>query len=204
MADRPSIQRFRKLISDRKFPVSHHESTELTTSLEARAERVLAEYLRGWGLRDPSTIAHLCRRWVQQASEGAAAADDPPAIQRAAVRIAISEIDRRLDQIEAATASHGGQSGSRRGLLAIELQALIDRYPALLLPDEPLPAAIVEQLRRAGRPVVPPSLPSRMPEQPLGELAPALRWNWWARSAGRLLAGTAGALRFRRSKRVEA
>src|ERR1043166_10259704 len=37
-------------------------------NVNARAERLLAEYLRHWGLRDPSTIARQCRRWVQRAN----------------------------------------------------------------------------------------------------------------------------------------
>ena len=38
--------------------------------LEARAERLLAEYLRQWGLRDPSAIAACCRLWVRRVTSG--------------------------------------------------------------------------------------------------------------------------------------
>ena len=45
----------------------HDAASREATDLELRAERLLAEYLRTWGLRDPQTLATLSRRWVRSA-----------------------------------------------------------------------------------------------------------------------------------------
>lgn len=147
--------------------------------LESRIQRLLADYLRAWGLRDPQVIAERCRIW---SSECLAAIPAPerstPAALHAAIALASREMESWLDQLAGQLARSGAELASRRGLLATQLQAVIDRYaPALL--DEDLPAGLLEELRDAARPAVPVTCPTAMPPQPLGSVAPLLRWKWW-------------------------
>src|SRR5947209_2633300 len=70
--------------------------------LESRAERLLSEYLRRWGLRDPSTIAAHCRLWAWQATEtvdGPLSRRSTSNVYSAAMHGAISEIDEWLDHL---------------------------------------------------------------------------------------------------------
>src|SRR5580658_4674886 len=74
--------------------------------VEHRAERLLAEYLRMWGLRDPSTIAAHCRLWARQATADSDSAAGDLAVGRAsstpfrsAVQQAMNDIDQWLDHL---------------------------------------------------------------------------------------------------------
>jgi len=174
---------------------TRHEFVEPQIRVEARAERVLAEYLRQWGLRDPTTIATHCRRWVREAVErvGSQPGGQPVAICRAAVEAAISEIDEWLDHLSALAAVNGDDARARRGLLAIEVQTMIDKYPEALLNYDALPAPLMKHIRRASHSAVPAIHATRMRAQPLGQLASPLTWRWWKLGASRML--TSAALR---------
>ena len=70
---------------------------------EAHAERLLAEYLRNWGLRDPATIAAHCRSWVRRVTQGQS---DHPAwdgsedyLARTALAQAMNDMDGWLDHL---------------------------------------------------------------------------------------------------------
>src|SRR5580698_377694 len=47
---------------------SPDQETFSATTAESRAERLVAEYLRVWGLRDPQTIALFAKHWVEVAA----------------------------------------------------------------------------------------------------------------------------------------
>lgn len=147
----------------------------------ARAQRVLAEYLRQWGLRDPAVIAAHCRRWVQQAAERIAAGSErAAALDRLAIELAIAEIDGWLDHLSKLASTHAGDAHARRGLLAVEMQMLADRYSGVLLSRDGLPSSLMQHLRHAARPIVPPVHRVPMRPQPMGELPWLLSpQRWW-------------------------
>lgn len=161
-----------------------HVETEARAEIrpEARAERLLAEYLRHWGLRDPSTIAARCRLWVQQA----AATDDNPDTATAALELALADIDKWLDHLARRVSPNQVEAERCRGLLAIELQTLIDQHPEALLEYDALPDALLRRLQNAARPAVPAVQATRMDGQPLGELPAPLQPQWWRRFFARL------------------
>lgn len=161
-------------------------------NFEARAQRVLAEYLRQWGLREPTTIAVHCRRWVRQAVEsvGAEAASRPSLVYRTAIERAISDIDKWLDHLAMLACDTPDEASRRRGLLALEMQALVDRYPHAILRYHALPVALIEHLRRVTRVPVPEQRPRRMRPQPLARSALGLVWRRWRRSLRHALGGT--------------
>ncbi len=159
------------------------ELTRETVTTESRAERLLAEYLRVWGLRDPQTIAVLSRQWVQSAIHAGNLAQQTTSLNilyGAVMRHATSEMEQWLDRITAQSCADVHNPQSCRGLLAIELQSLIDQFPATILKDGPLPTALLEQLSRAARPVVPAGAPTKMPTQSLAALSSSkYLWGWW-------------------------
>ena len=159
--------------------------------VQARAERLLAEYLRCWGLRDPSTIAAQCREWVRQATEifdHRSASDGPTEdLCRVAFSLAIREIDQWLDHLARLTSPDSTSAAWRRGLLAMRLQNLLENHPELWLKYEPPSDALFEKLRAAARPVVPASQPVPMNDQPLGELPSPLQFAWWRNAFARRL-----------------
>jgi hypothetical protein len=150
----------------------------------ARAERLLAEYLRVWGLRDPSTVAAHCRVWVTQAidsEEQGKAQASLDSLYRTAVAGATNEIDDWIDHLTAGVSNGNRDAECRRGLVAFEVQTLIDRYPEAMLQYNMLPSQLTQQLQRAARRVVPPVKRMEMPGQPLGQLpaplvSPPARW----------------------------
>jgi hypothetical protein len=169
------------------------------TEVEHRAERLLAEYLRMWGLRDPSTIAAHCRLWARQAvvDDDRAANRTRSVSYRSAVEQAMHDIGLWLDHLTRLTSADPQAAPLRRGLLAIELQTLIDKHPTVMLAYETLPPALAQRLQRASRPVVPFARPTHMPAQPLGELAGPLRFDWWQQAIVNLFATPLRMLRFR-------
>jgi hypothetical protein len=165
---------------------------------QARAERLVAEYLRYWGLRDPSTIAVQCRDWVRQATEilehhRTASDGRNEDLCRVAISVAIREIDRWLDHLARQTSADATSAPWRRGLLAMRLQNLLEQYPQAWLQYEQLPDALFEKLRSAARPVVPAPQPVPMNDQPLGELPSPLQPAWWRNAFARTLDVLSGA-----------
>jgi len=158
-------------------------------SPESRAERLLAEYLRVWGLRDPQTIAALSRQWVRRASETASSPQQNATLAelyRAALRQATLDMQHWLDHLTSEVCAGSDDARSCRGLLAIEVQAIIDEFPAALLDEGSLPAALLEQLASAARPVVPASCPTPMPTQSLDALSLSSNLSRWRRVSNRL------------------
>src|SRR5262245_34003241 len=86
----------------------------------APAQRLLAEYVRRWGLRDPSTIAMHCQRWTRQALQ--AAEDRRPKTTNelciTAMNVAMREVDAWLDQLADRVAGGLPAAESPRGALA--------------------------------------------------------------------------------------
>jgi hypothetical protein len=166
------------------------------TEVEHRTERLLAEYLRMWGLRDPSTIAAHCRLWARQSAAGNAELGQNSSY-RVAVEQAMNDIDGWLDHVTRTASPDPQTAPLLRGLLAMELQTYIDKHPAAMLAYETLPNSLSQRLLRAARPVVPFARPTRMPAQPLGELAAPLRFEWWWRTLVNMLVLPVRMLRFR-------
>jgi hypothetical protein len=156
-----------------------------------REERVTAEYLRMWGLRDPSTIATHCWRFARYS---ATVGDDSPPGEALddrnwpAVQHAMNEIDLWLDHITRLASPDPHAAPVCRGLLAMELQKLIAEYPTAMLSHESVPPLLAQRLQRASRPVVPTARLTYMPAQPLNELAAPLRFHWWRRVISDLFA----------------
>jgi hypothetical protein len=190
-------------LNDTTAQATHRQFAEPEISIEARAERVLAEYLRQWGLRDPTTIAAHCRRWVRQAVEraGSQSEQQPAVIYQAAVAAAVAEIDGWLDHLAMLASSNRDEAHARRGLLAMEVQTLIDKYPAALLSHDSLPAPLVQQLRRAAHSAMPAAHLMPMRAQPLGRWARPLGWRWWRQGMSRMFAAAALWLRLARPER---
>ncbi|HWB00961.1 MAG TPA: hypothetical protein VG713_20860 [Pirellulales bacterium] len=161
---------------------------ETARAKESRVERLLAEYLRAWGLRDPSTIAQLCRTWVDRASAQSPAEAGSnvslTTLYRAAMREAINDFDAWSDHL-ARIVFHGATpEPGAAGLVALELSALIDKYPQALFEYEAVPAEMLEQLARARRPVAPPVAPTTMHRQLLEHPATSTRNGWWKEILG--------------------
>ena len=158
-------------------------------TLESRAERLVAEYLRAWGLRDPQTIATLSRKWVRSARDAASSPQQDATaseIYRVVLRRATGEMRQWLDHLTSEVCSGSRDALSRRGLLAIELQATIDRFPAALLDKGSLPASLLQQLARTARPVVPAHCPTHMPTQSLNPLSLSRCLSTWRCASSRL------------------
>jgi hypothetical protein len=148
---------------------------------------LLAEYLRVWGLRDPSIVASLSQKWVRQAEqtlEPANENDSLDVLYRAAVAAATREIDQWLDHLASSTSGDAGDAAGRRGPMALEVQSLLDKYPEAFLRYEKFPAWLTKQLARSARPVVPPSQPTRMEGPPLGEVRLPRWMQVWRRWFG--------------------
>jgi hypothetical protein len=167
--------------------------------VEARAERVLAEYLRQWGLRDPFAIAAHCREWVRRVTERQAVDGTEEHLARAALGEAVGDLDRWLDHLALLVSPDPAEAAALRGLLAMAIPAVIDEYPQSFLQYESLPEPLLQHLRAAARPVVPlPAQPTRMDGPPLGELHPLLQPQQWRRLVARLATATLDVVGYKR------
>jgi hypothetical protein len=167
------------------------ESPSESTSPESRAERLLSEYLRAWGLRDPQTIARLSSHWARRAGDDAAgSAHKLPLAElyRRAMQQAMSDMDQWLDTLTGEACRDADDARSCRGLLAMEVQATIDQFPACLLAESgQLPTAFIEGLVDACPPVVPANHPTKMRTQSLDPVPPSKYLPAWLRAIwGRL------------------
>jgi hypothetical protein len=109
---------------------------------------------------------------------------------------AMNDIELWLDHLTRLAAADPQAAPLRRGLLAMELQALIDKHPTAMLAYETLPPSLLQRLQRAARPVVPFARPTHMPAQPLGKLAGPLNTAWWQQAVVNLFAVPVRLLRF--------
>ncbi len=131
--------------------LKRHLSNSLPSELQARAQRLAAEYLRMWGLRDPQAIADRSRIWVDQCDDSpVGGADELPLaeVYRTVMQRATSDMDGWLDHLALAAGIDAVDSASRRGLLAMEVQSLIDENPAALLEQEAAPARLIAATAR--------------------------------------------------------
>ena len=148
--------------------------------LELRAERLLAEYLRVWGFRDPQIIAVLAKQWVRRASEATGTDAQEPSrcdLYRAALGHATRLMTHRVNQISRHRAKTEYDAHSRRGLLAIELRSLIDEFPRELVNGD-IPETVLDRLTLTSQRVVPPMRRTTMPVQSL-QPATNARWQRW-------------------------
>jgi hypothetical protein len=138
-------------------------------SVDARAARLISEYLRVWGFRDPETIATLAKTFVLKVREAGANDGGEPsrssfylAVMRQ-VKLAMSD---RIDGLSQMIADTGGDAESRRGLVAMEMRNLTDEYPVEVIQGE-LSEGTIERVAVLAQRVVPPTCLKHMPEQPL-------------------------------------
>jgi hypothetical protein len=167
---------------------------------QGRAERVLGEYLRQWGLRDPFVIAAFCQAWVRRVTEsqGSGPGSD---LARATLEAAAHDVDAWLDHLARLVAADPTEAAARRGPLAMEVAAVIDHYPQAFLEYDSLPEPLLQHLREAARPVVPAAAePTRMQGPPLGKLPPLLQPKHWRRFFSRLKTPLVNALARRRDR----
>lgn len=157
------------------------QSPRDATSFELRAERLVAEYLRVWGLRDPQTIATLSRHWVRSvhASGSVPAGGSLTELYRTVIRRARGDIEQRLDRLAGALTTNSREARGCRGLLAIELQSVVDQFPTALLEESSLPAPLHEQLASAALSVVPACCPTQMPTQSLEAISSEKYFSRW-------------------------
>ncbi|HEY2147133.1 MAG TPA: glycosyltransferase, partial [Pirellulales bacterium] len=148
---------------------------------KARAQRLLAEYLRVWGLRDPQVIAEQTRLWVDQTAADDSAEAAPAEFYRKVVRRAVGDMDERLDHLTRSACSDGEAVASQRGLVALEFQSLIDKNPTALLNGGPLDERLHDRFRAAVHPVVPKASPTPMPVQAICEGGAGSRLAGWRR-----------------------
>lgn len=164
---------------------AHSDAVPLAVESELdvvpRAQRMLADYLRAWGLRDPQAIALHCRLWTNAYAQPAGAAKQAPgaAVLSGILEQASRDMEAWLTRLADVVADDAPAAKSNRGLLAMQLQSVIDHYPSVLLKDAELPAKMLEQLRGAARAAVPTPFPTQMRPQPLDVRMSPLRWEWW-------------------------
>ena len=166
----------------RRPPIQTAKATHDTPNLEPRAERLVAEYLRVWGLRDPQSIATLSRRWVRSALDESPSLDSGSSlteVYRAVMQRAIADMEQWLHHLTDELCNCPRDARSRRGLLAIELQTVIDHFPAAMLDERPLSPSLRERLASAARPVVPDFSPTHMPTQSLDAVPTAQYFSAW-------------------------
>src|ERR1700759_3977777 len=81
-------------------------------SMARKANRLLGEYLRHWGLRDPIAIAAHCRRWIALARIDGR--DNEDLIARMAVEHARRDIERWIEQLSLRISATVAEAESRR------------------------------------------------------------------------------------------
>jgi hypothetical protein len=138
-------------------------------SIELRAERLAAEYLRVWGFRDPGIIAALAKKWVQRAAQASPLDGTPPSRQRfyrEVMRQATNAMTAHVDDLARRVGAGPQDAQSRRGLLATELRSYIDEFPREMVTGA-VPEEIIGELAASSQRVVPPSSPTTMPVQSL-------------------------------------
>jgi hypothetical protein len=86
------------------------------------------------------------------------------------MRRAVADINRWLDRLALEVSTSQCDARSRRGLLAVELQTVIDQVPLAFL-NRQAPRPLVRQLAARSATVVPAASPTYMPTQ---SLEPAL------------------------------
>src|SRR5690242_6645640 len=94
------------------------EAHRKPTAREARAERLIGEYLRVWGLRDPQTLAKLSRHWVRQASESLKPSQSHAGhgeLDIAVLRLANEDIGHWLDHLNSAVCADSHHAWGCRG-----------------------------------------------------------------------------------------
>ncbi len=158
-----------------------------------RGQRVLAEYLRAWGLRDPQAIADYCRRMTEEcvASSNSDGDRSPGKLDRQLMRAAMADLNRGLDRVTTCVCRDDAEIAARRGPLAVKLQSLLDERPELLVGDSRPSIAEADELRRVSAAAVPPPSTQDMPEQPLSDSGSTAKPSWWLRRLIAVLATTA-------------
>src|SRR5258708_38857237 len=91
----------RQTSTDRRLS-ENQSAKETGISIQSRAQRLLAEYLRMWGLRDPQAIAEQTARWSSQCNDISSDAAAPSSLTdcyRRVMRGAMSDIENWVDQL---------------------------------------------------------------------------------------------------------
>ena len=156
-------------------------SDQLLLPARARAGRVLAEYLRCWGLRDPQMIANLCRQWTEAPRPIDVNQQTSAAVEAAIIAHGMQQMNAWLDRMTRMAGATNAELPAARGLVALELQSRIDTFPEALVDRQAIDSNDLSSLHDCSQPVVPPTFFVSMPEQPLGELPAALQSKAWSR-----------------------
>ena len=149
-------------------------------SIELRAERLAAEYLRAWGFRDPGIIAALAKKWVHRAIQATSVDGTQPSRQRfyrEVMRQAINSMAAHVDDLANRVGASAHDAQSRRGLLATGLRSYIDEFPREMVTGA-VPEEIIGELAASSQRVVPPTCHTAMPVQPLESPLKRCLENW--------------------------
>ncbi|MGC3966290.1 MAG: hypothetical protein QM775_02630 [Pirellulales bacterium] len=160
--------------------------------MEAR----VADYLRTWGISDALLLQAHAQRWTRHELH------ELKGLQNSTRRVNSSELEHRVlsRAMNAAylwvtrLTRHLERNGVvlSSGLVALRCRKLLAKCPQAFLRVNHLPSDFLAELRNAACPVVPHEVHQPMPEQPLGELAPALTPAFYAGRLAQLLAWATG------------
>ena len=159
------------------------------------AMRLVADYLRDWGLRDPELVAAETRRLIEQAEAESEFADISlealdganDAICRrfyeTAIRITVAQVEAWVTGLAAAPTLVDRADGHDRCAVVPRLPELLSEYPeAIMGRPAPREGAIVD-LGRAVQAVVPPALHRRMRGAPPVRNVWVFRGETWSAPA---------------------
>jgi hypothetical protein len=176
----------------------HPVAAWVEPAVARKATRLLAEYLRHWGLRDPIVIAAHCRRWIALARVDAH--DNEDGIARMALEHARRDIERWIDCLALRISATAKEAESRRGLVAIAVRGIVDDHAEAFLNCDHVPQTLVDRLAERAWPVVPiVGQQAQMAGPPLGKLPALLQPRKWRRAVTRLTSAVLVFAGFQRS-----
>ena len=169
-------------------PIVRHDerstSRRLRPSPQATAKRLVADYLRDWGLRDPELVASEARRIVEATLEEMPLYDDTTEPEReafcqAAVRRTVAEIESWSATIARGITPRAAGRFAMGAAMSPGLSELLDAFPeAIVRRDHPAARALAD-LERAILPVVPATHVREMGAVPRTRTVRYLRLAFW-------------------------
>ena len=168
------------------------------------AGRLVADYLRDWGLRDPELLAAESRRLIELTESDFDSADLDRPNESLCQRFCQAAIDRTITQVASWTASIAmeppcqatdAQAASR---IVARLPDMLDEFPEAVVRQEGFPARAASLLKRSVQPVVPTPIVRPMALAPRTRTVRFLRPLYW-RQTLRLARGYSVRLLPRRS-----
>lgn len=153
-------------------------------SPQATAKRLVADYLRDWGLRDPELVAAEAKRIVEATLDEMPLYDDTTEAERdafcqAAIRRTVAEIESWSATIARGITPRAAGRFAMGGTLSPGLSELLDAFPeAIVRRDHPTARALAD-LERAILPVVPKPNVREMGAVPRTRAVRYLRPGFW-------------------------